>query len=285
MFPIRDLNPTRVFPYVTLLLIAANALVYFFWQPHGGPQEAQFLYRHAAIACEVTTGQPLTVEEYQLDVCRQNAPGEAIFPNKAVTLSLLVSMFLHGSLFHLLGNMWFLWLFGNNIEEAYGPLRFLLVYLFSGLIAAVGFIALNPDSITPFIGASGAIAGVLGAYLILFPGRWVISLVVITLLPIPAAVFLGLWFVMQFLVGDPGSPGRRTSSASWPAQRLRCCFAGRCCAASSASTAGSHRCGRSRRQPSDAATALRSAAARSPRPGSLGATPRSPDSRPARASG
>ncbi|MBX7111212.1 MAG: rhomboid family intramembrane serine protease [Dehalococcoidia bacterium] len=204
MFPIRDLNPTRVFPYVTLLLIAANALVYFFWQPHGGPQEAQFLYRHAAIACEVTTGQPLTVEEYQLDVCRQNAPGEAIFPNKAVTLSLFVSMFLHGSLFHLLGNMWFLWLFGNNIEEAYGPLRFLLVYLFSGLIAAVGFIALNPDSITPFIGASGAIAGVLGAYLILFPGRWVISLVVITLLPIPAAVFLGLWFVMQFLVGDPG---------------------------------------------------------------------------------
>jgi len=204
VFPIRDLNPTRVFPYVTLLLIAANGLVYFFWQPHGGPREQEFLYRHAAIACEVTNGRPLTIEEYQLDACRPDAPGQTIFPNKTVELSLFTSMFLHGSLFHLLSNMWFLWLFGNNIEEAYGAIRFLIVYLFAGLIAAVGFIALNPDGIVPLIGASGAIAGVLGSYLILFPKRWVISLVVITLLPVPAVVFLGLWFVTQFLVSDPG---------------------------------------------------------------------------------
>lgn len=204
MFPIRDLNPTRVLPYVTLLLIAANALVYFFWQPHGGPVELEFLYRYAAVACEVTTGRPLTVEEFQLDACRPDSVGQAIFPGKAVVVSLLTSMFLHGSVFHLLGNMWFLWLFGNNIEEAYGGVRFLLVYLFAGLVAALGFIVLNPDGITPLIGASGAIAGVLGSYLVLFPKRWVISLVVITLLPIPAVVFLGLWFAAQFMVNDPG---------------------------------------------------------------------------------
>lgn len=204
MFPIRDLNPTRVFPYVTLLLIAANALVYFSWQPHGGPREAEFLYRHAAIPCEVTTGRPLTVEEYQLSACREDSVGQAIFPAKSTEVSLFTSMFLHGSLFHLLGNMWFLWLFGNNIEEAYGGIRFLLVYLFAGLVAAIGFIALNPDGIVPLIGASGAIAGVLGSYLVLFPRRWVISLVVVTLLPIPAVVFLGLWFVAQFFVMDVG---------------------------------------------------------------------------------
>jgi membrane associated rhomboid family serine protease len=130
--------------------------------------------------------------------------GQAIFPGKSVAVSLFTSMFLHGSLFHLLSNMWFLWLFGNNIEEAYGAVRFLLVYLFAGLVAALGFIILNPDGITPLIGASGAIAGVLGSYLILFPKRWVISLVVITLLPIPAVVFLGLWFAAQFMVNDPG---------------------------------------------------------------------------------
>lgn len=204
MFPIRDLNPTRVFPYVTLLLIVVNGLVYFFWQPHGGPDEAEFMYRHAAIACEVTTGHPLTADEYQLDVCRQDPVAEAFFPNKSIEVSVFVSMFLHGSLFHLLGNMWFLWLFGNNIEEAYGAIRFLVVYLLAGLLAAIGFIALNPDGLTPLIGASGAIAGVLGSYLVLFPRRWVISFVVITLLPIPAVVFLGLWFLMQFAVSDPG---------------------------------------------------------------------------------
>ncbi|MEZ4554275.1 MAG: rhomboid family intramembrane serine protease [Dehalococcoidia bacterium] len=204
MFPIRDLNPTRVFPLITLLLIAANGLVYFFWQPHSGPQGVSFLYEHAAIACEVTTGKPLTVPEFQLETCRQDAVGPAIFPEKSVELSLFVSMFLHGSVFHLLTNMWFLWLFGNNIEEAYGAVAFLAVYLFAGLIAAIGFIALNPEGVTPLIGASGAIAGVLGSYLVLFPRRWVISLVVITLLPIPAVVFLGLWFLTQFLVNDPG---------------------------------------------------------------------------------
>jgi membrane associated rhomboid family serine protease len=100
--------------------------------------------------------------------------------------------------------MWFLWLFGNNIEEAYGSIRFLLLYVAAGIAAALAFIGLHPQDVTPLVGASGAIAGVLGSYLVLFPGRWVISLVVIALLPVPAVIFLGLWLVLQFAVTDPG---------------------------------------------------------------------------------
>ena len=205
MFPVRDLNPTRIFPYMTLLLIAANVAVFFFWQPAGGGDaEAEFVYANAAIACEVSTGHPLTFEQLQGRSCSEGESGERIFPEKRVELSVLVSMFLHGGVFHLLGNMWFLWLFGNNIEEAYGSLRFLFVYLAAGVAAALGFIALHPESTTPLVGASGAVAGVLGSYLVLFPGRWVISLVVFVLLPVPAIVFLGLWFALQFAVADPG---------------------------------------------------------------------------------
>lgn len=205
MFPVRDLNPTRIFPYMTLALIAANVAVFFFWQPHGGGEaEAEFVFSNAAIACEVTTGHPLTFEQLATGSCSDSKRGEEIFPEKRVEMSVFVSMFLHGGTFHLLSNMWFLWLFGNNIEEAYGSLRFLLVYVAAGIAAALGFIALHPESMTPLVGASGAIAGVLGSYLILFPRRWVISIVVFTLLPVPAIVFLGLWFILQFGVSDPG---------------------------------------------------------------------------------
>jgi membrane associated rhomboid family serine protease len=190
---------------VTLALIAANVAVFIFWQPHGGQgEETQFVFANAAIACEVTTGQPLTVDQFQTDRCNDARPSPEIFPDKQVQLSVLVSMFLHGGTLHLLGNMWFLWLFGNNIEEAYGSVRFFLVYIAAGIAAALGFILLHPESTTPLVGASGAIAGVLGAYLVLFPKRWVISFVVITLLPVPAVVFLGLWFVLQFAVNDSG---------------------------------------------------------------------------------
>jgi membrane associated rhomboid family serine protease len=205
VFPVRDLNPTRAFPLVTLALIAANIAVFVFWQPHGSAEdETRFVFANAAVACEVTSGHPLTANQIQSDNCKDARPSPEVFPDKQIELSVLVSMFLHGGTLHLLGNMWFLWLFGDNVEEAYGSLRFLLMYVAAGIVAALGFIAMHPESTTPLIGASGAIAGVLGAYLILFPGRMVISVVVFTLLPVPAFIFLGLWFVLQFAVADPG---------------------------------------------------------------------------------
>ena len=115
MFPIRDLNPTRVTPLVTLAVIAANMLVFLLWQPQGDGGE-EFLYRRAAIACELTTGEPLTNTEIISGECSEVSDGRVIFPEKQVMLSGIVSMFLHGGLLHLLGNMWFLWIFGNNVD-------------------------------------------------------------------------------------------------------------------------------------------------------------------------
>ncbi|MSQ36475.1 MAG: rhomboid family intramembrane serine protease [Dehalococcoidia bacterium] len=203
VFPIRDLNPTRVFPVVTFALIAVNLLLFFFWQPHTFLEEQRFLYRHAAIACELTTGAALSAAEINSGTCSETAT-EPFFTAKRVALSAVTSMFLHGSLLHVLGNMWFLYLFGNNIEEAYGRLRYLAAYLIAGLGATLAFVLVHPDSTVPLVGASGAIAGVLGAYLVLYPRRQVLSIVFFVLLPVPAALFLGLWFVGQFMEAQPG---------------------------------------------------------------------------------
>ena len=203
MFPIRDLNPTRTLPLVTLALVVANIAVFFAVQPHGDPRgEAEFLYRHAAIACEVRQGEPLTRGELLSGRCEQ--PGAEVFAEKRVRLSLLSSLFLHGSVLHLLGNAWFLWLFGNNVEEAFGRVAYGLFYLAGGVVAALGFVLVHPEDTQPLIGASGAIAAVLGAYLALFPGRQVLALMVYLLVPVPAALFLALWFFFQFTMNDPG---------------------------------------------------------------------------------
>lgn len=113
------------------------------------------------------------------------------------------SLFLHGSVGHVAGNMWFLWVFGRSLEDRIGSFRFLLLYAAGGLGAAVAQVASAPDSIVPMIGASGAISAVLGAFLVLLPGRWIISLVpwIVPILPVPALVFLALWFVAQLING------------------------------------------------------------------------------------
>jgi len=204
VFPIRDLNPTRITPVVTIALIAINVLVFLLWQPHLNEAAGEeFAYRHAAIACEVTQGQPISVAEFQSDRCIASS-GAPIFPDKQPYAALFVSMFLHAGIAHILGNMWFLWLFGTNIEEAFGTLRYAAFYLIGGMVAALAFVAVHPSSVVPLVGASGAIAAVLGAYLVLFPGKLVLSWAFITLIPVPAVIFLGLWFVGQFAVGDAG---------------------------------------------------------------------------------
>ena len=201
MLPIRDINPTRVRPFVTWALIAACVVVYFGVQPSGGTsEEAEFLYERAAVACEITTGEPLEYAEYAGDVCRDSR-GDPMFPEKNVWLAAGVSMFLHGGFLHLLFNMWSLWIFGNNVEEAFGGIGYLALYAAAGLAATVGFALLNADSTVPLIGASGAIAGIMGAYVVLFPRHLVLTLVVFWVVAIPAMFFLGLWFLGQFFMG------------------------------------------------------------------------------------
>lgn len=202
MIPLRDINPTATSPVLTVLLIATSIVVYFFVQPQTEADAEDFAYENAAIACELTTGDPLDGFEISDDVCEDQPAGAAVFPDKNVYAAVLVSLFLHGSIAHLLGNMWFLWIFGNNVEEAFGRLGYLLLYFGSGLAATLAFVLNNPDSTVPLVGASGAIAGVMGAYLVLFPLHRVMTIVLLFITAIPAVAFLGLWFLSQFaLVG------------------------------------------------------------------------------------
>lgn len=201
MFPIRDSHPTRVRPWVTLLIIATSLYVFFGLQAFDTPQaDAEFLYEHAAIGCEVTTGDPLSGAEIGGQPC-SSSDGSPVFPEKQVWLSVLKSIFLHGGVGHVLFNMWFLWIFGNNVEEAFGHVGYLFFYVVGGVASTLAFALVNPGSTVPLVGASGAIAAVLGAYGVLFPGHRVLSFVGWLLLPIPAFIFLGIWFVAQFGLG------------------------------------------------------------------------------------
>ena len=193
MFPLRDNIPTEHFPVVTVLLIVANAFVYFFLQgglwglPDGGAGGDWPVATYAAIPCEFTgEGACMT------------APGGP--PTIATAFT---SMFMHGSLLHLGGNMLFLWIFGNNVEDSMGPVKFIVFYLLGGVAADLAHIALSPGSEIATLGASGAVAGVLGGYLLLFPRARVVTVVFIifffTILELPAILFLGFWILQQAL--------------------------------------------------------------------------------------
>jgi len=201
VLPIRDEFPTRITPFITVLFITACLVVFFGFQgQETDSEQAEFLYRRAAIACEVSTGQPLSVVEIGSGVC-SSAAESPVFPEKAPWASVLTSMFLHGGLGHLLFNLWFLWIFGNNVEEAFGHFWYGVMYLAGGIAATLAFVVMNSGSTVPLVGASGAIAAVLGAYAVLFPGHRVLALFGWLFLPLPAALFLGLWFFAQFGLG------------------------------------------------------------------------------------
>jgi membrane associated rhomboid family serine protease len=200
VIPLHDDNPTSRRPIVTIVLIALNLAVFAFLQPHDdATAEARFNYERAAIPCEISHGSPLTIDEVTTDRCGgASAASPEIFPDKSVYLAVLVSIFLHGSWLHVLGNMLFLWVFGNNVEDRLGNVGFLIFYLFVGVVATLGHVAADSSATIPLVGASGAIAGVMGAYLVFWPRARIHSLVFIVLLPLPAALVLGLWFVLQF---------------------------------------------------------------------------------------
>jgi membrane associated rhomboid family serine protease len=187
--PLKDDNPTSRFPIVTVLFIALNAVIFFLQLV--SPEGLQFyVYKMGTIPYEITHFKSLPL------VVSQTA--EQI-PRLTPALTLIVSMFLHGDIFHLLFNMLYLWIFGNNVEDFLGSFRFIFFYLIAGVGASLTHIVFNANSQVPMIGASGAIAGVLGAYLILYPKARVMTLVFFSVVPIPAAFVLGLWFLLQIL--------------------------------------------------------------------------------------
>jgi len=193
--PLKDENPTSHFPIVTVLFIALNVVIFFLQLV--SPEGLQFyVYKMGTIPYEITHFKSITLQVVQT--------GEQI-PRLTPVLTLIVSMFLHGDIFHLLFNMLYLWIFGNNVEDFLGPFRFILFYLVAGVGASLTHIIFNANSQVPMIGASGAIAGILGAYLLLYPKARVMTLVLFSVVPIPAAFVLGLWFFMQLLnVGGGG---------------------------------------------------------------------------------
>jgi membrane associated rhomboid family serine protease len=174
MFPLKDTQPSYSRPVVTITLIAINVMVFLF-EASLGPYSRNAL-----------------IEYYGL------------VPDQVRLSSILTSMFLHGGWLHVLGNMWFLWIFGDNIEDLLGHAKFLVFYLLCGIVAALGQVIANPNSTVPMVGASGAIAGVMGAYLIKFPRARILTLVFflfITIIEIPAPLMLAYWFVIQLFSG------------------------------------------------------------------------------------
>jgi membrane associated rhomboid family serine protease len=207
MLPLRDNIPTSRTPYVTYVFIVANILVYFFWQKGGfslgGPTSGQYvcqLQDWAAIPYEVT--HPGDQVEITTGCAAPTAPTWA---------TLFTAMFMHGGLLHLGGNMLFLWIFGNNVEDAMGHVKFVIFYLLGGLAALALHVLTDLNSQTPTLGASGAIAAVLGAYALLFPRARVITVIFIvfffTILELPALLVLGGWFVLQALSASMDASG------------------------------------------------------------------------------
>ncbi len=205
MLPLRDLNPTRSATPITWAIIAIAAAVYFFVQPQSGGESIEFLFEQATIPCEVASLEPLTLAEIETGRCDVDTASPEVFPDKNVPLSLLVAIFLHGSVLHLLGNLWILFIFGNNVEEDFGPVTYTVFYLVAGLAASIGHVLIHLDDTTPVVGASGAIAGVMGAYLVLHPKVRVVSIIPpLYFFPfrVPAALYLVVWFGLQFLLAN-----------------------------------------------------------------------------------
>lgn len=226
--PFHDDHPTRRTPLVTYALVAVNVLVFLWMSRLPELQQQVLAYQHGFVPARVrqlSQHEPILVP---INVAIVDPYwGEQIEPRaielpadpRQIWLSLVTCMFLHGSWMHLLGNMWFLWLFGNSVEDRLGPLGYLFLYLVGGLIASGAHWKMDPTSTVPIIGASGAIAAVLGAYAVTWPWARVSTLVFlvifVTIIDVPALVVLGVWFVAQLLAGQQSLHAAGSGGVAW----------------------------------------------------------------------
>jgi membrane associated rhomboid family serine protease len=202
MFPISDENERGHGPaFVSLAFIAINIAVFVLLQGAGASVEGErFTYAFSAVPYEITNNvdlvepQPITVDGETFRIPHEPGPDP-------IWLTLLTSMFMHGGWLHLAGNMLFLWIFGDNVEHRIGHVQFLVFYLAAGVVAAFAQILVNPDSVIPVLGASGAISGVLGAYLVMFPSNRVLVFIFRFIIWVPAIVAIGMWALFQFIAG------------------------------------------------------------------------------------
>lgn len=202
MIPLKDMTPRRSLPIVTLLLIAANIAV-FVHQLSLPPNAGEtFLQTYALVPSKISLA--LAGRHYTLQ--------QALLP-------LFTCMFLHGGFLHILGNMWFLWIFGANVEDRLGPVAYLFFYLVCGIGSSASQLLFSWGSHIPSLGASGAISGVLGAYILFFPGSRILTLIPLFIIwftvRIPAVIFIGLWFMVQFLSGIGSLGAVNTGGIAW----------------------------------------------------------------------
>ena len=201
VLPIADENERGSGPgFVSLAFIGLNIAVFLLLQGAGGPSGEEFTYGWSAVPYEITTGEDLTqptpVEVGDETLSIPQAPGPS-----PIWITLLSSMFMHGGWLHLFGNMLFLWIFGDNVEHRIGHIPYAIFYVAAGLVASGAQILSNTDSFIPTLGASGAISGVLGAYLVMFPANRVTVLLLRFPVQVPAIVAIGIWAVFQFISG------------------------------------------------------------------------------------
>jgi membrane associated rhomboid family serine protease len=214
MFPYKDDNPTVIKPFVTFGIIGVNILIWVFIQGLGvEPGMSRSVCELALIPGELLARVPPGT---QIPLGPRTA---CVLGGSQTWFTPVTSMFLHGGWFHLIGNMWFLWVFGNNVEDSMGHIRFVLFYVVCGLAAAALQVATSPSSAIPMLGASGAIGGVMGAYIVLYPKVKVHMLIFlgffVTTIAVPAYLMLGYWFLIQLLGGIPSLAGEGGGVAFW----------------------------------------------------------------------
>lgn len=226
MLPLRDNIPSRRSPVINYLMIAICSVVFYFQvnEPSGGPSLVE---RYGMIPARVASSAPpehtirLQPVETPLGIQLVEVEGGPPYVPAAVPAwaTMLTCVFLHGGWMHFFGNMWFLWIFGDNVEDRYGHFGYLSFYLLCGVAASAAHYAAGPSSTIPTIGASGAIAGVMGAYMLLYPRARVLTLVplfvFIQILSLPAPLFLGVWFLMQFYQGTVASASGAAGGVAW----------------------------------------------------------------------
>lgn len=202
MIPLKDMTPRQSFPVMTLVLIGINIAVFVHQITLPGPAGDAFIRTYGLVPSHISLA--LAGHHYTL--------AQALIP-------FFTCMFLHGGFLHIIGNMWFLWIFGANVEDRMGPLPYLLFYLICGIGSGVSEVAFSWGSHVPSIGASGAISGVLGAYIVLFPKSRILTLVPLLIIwflwKVPAVIFIGLWFLMQFVSGVASIGSAENGGIAW----------------------------------------------------------------------
>jgi membrane associated rhomboid family serine protease len=210
MFPLHDENPIVRTPVATIIIIGLNVAAWFFLQGMGSARPlAGSLCQFGLFPGDLLGFVPAGV------VTPVGAGLGCALGNKMTWYTPVTSMFMHGGWFHIITNLWFLWVFGDNVEDAMGPYRFLVFYLLCGLAAAALQTATNPTSTIPMVGASGAIGGVMGAYARLYPRARIRTLVFVMVISVPAVVMLGYWLLIQILGGLPALGGEGGGVAFW----------------------------------------------------------------------